>query len=146
MSGRGVGAGSGRSGKSFEQLEREVMELRRLVNGLVQPKSKARVVNVAASPGSFFTYQITTAYASNECIATIDTLAGTEVETGATVVDPTGGSFSDAPTSAKGICVRQSGVYYALGPYVTGVNWTSPNLTFNKGGGASININTAEDC
>ena len=49
MSGRGVGAGSGRSGKSFEQLEREVAELRRLVKELMQPKSRARVVNVGAA-------------------------------------------------------------------------------------------------
>lgn len=144
MSSRGVGAGSGRSGKSFEQLEREVAELRRLVKELIQPKSRARVVNVGALV-KLYVYEITTAYSAGDCVATIDELDGTEVETGATVTDPIG-TFADAPTSAKGFCVKQNGSYYALGPYVTDIDWTSPNLTFKKGGGASIAIDTAEVC
>jgi len=54
MSGRGVGAGSGASGKTFGQLEREVAELRRLVKELIQPKSRARVVNVGGDTARFF--------------------------------------------------------------------------------------------
>jgi hypothetical protein len=54
MSGRGVGAGSGASGKTFGQLEREVAELRRLVKELIQPKSRARVVNVGVGNLKFF--------------------------------------------------------------------------------------------
>lgn len=65
MSGRGVGAGSGRSGKSFEQLEREFVELRRLVKDLIQPKSRARII-ISGGAGDLIEYTITSIVTSTE--------------------------------------------------------------------------------
>jgi hypothetical protein len=68
MSGRGVGAGSGASGKTFGQLEREVAELKRLVKELIQPKSRARVVNVGSGASGRFYKLIEDSHPTNGLI------------------------------------------------------------------------------
>jgi len=68
-----------------------------------------------------------------------------EIET-SSVRDPLG-HFNGLTSGYRGICAKQGGNYYALGPYVTAVRWDDPDLEFSRDNATTwINVDTAEDC
>jgi hypothetical protein len=94
-----------------------------------------------------YLFTLTGAMSSGTGTATIRNMADdTEIETGATIEDTL--SFFDGLASGRrGICIKQDGAYYAIGPYVTDVQWDDPDLEYSKDGGTNwTNIDTAEDC
>lgn len=69
----------------------------------------------------------------------------TEIETGASVKDPLG-HFNGLISGYRGICIKQGGLYYAIGPYVIDVRWNDPVLEQSKKPSTYTTIDTAEAC
>ena len=94
-----------------------------------------------------YLFTLTATMASGSGACTIRSMADdTEVATSQTVVD-TLGFFDGLASGQRGICIRQGGVYYAIGPYVTSVRWDDPDLEYSKDNATTwVNIDTAEEC
>lgn len=107
------------------------------------PRSARR----SAVADKHYLFTLTGAISSGSGTATIRNMADDEeIATSQTVVD-TLGFFDGLASGRRGICVRQAGVYYAIGPYVTDIRWDDPDLESSKDGGSNWdNIDTAEDC
>ena len=69
----------------------------------------------------------------------------TEIATGVSLKDPLG-HFAGLTSGYRGFCVKQGGIYYAIGPYVVNVRWDDPDLEQTRDGTTYTNIDTAEDC
>lgn len=100
---------------------------------------------VSATPHYLFT--LTGTITGGGGAATIRNLADdTEIATGQTVNDPLG-HFEGLTSGYRGICFKQDGEYYALGPYVTKVRWQDPDLQYSRNDGSLwFTIDTAQDC
>ena len=103
---------------------------------------------VQTSSTRLFVYTTSTAFSSNTATADITTLAGSSVESDATVNDPLG-HFSDVLSGSKGVCVRDGGEYYALGPYVVGLRVNAFTLQLRKENASDsfwATYHTGDDC
>lgn len=107
------------------------------------------VMVVRTSGGStlrLYLFTLTGTIASGAGVATIRNMTdSTEIETGASVKDILG-HFDGLVSGYRGICVKQAGEYYAIGPYVIDVRWDAPDLEQSKKPATYTNIDTAEDC
>ena len=94
-----------------------------------------------------YLFTLTATMASGSGACTIRNMADdAEIATSQTVVD-TLGFFDGLASGQRGICIRQGGVYYAIGPYVTSVRWDDPDLEYSKDDATTwVTIDTAEEC
>ena len=102
--------------KTVGQLERELIELRRLVKELLQPKSKARVVNVGNSTPAenLFRFTLNASLATGTADADILEMDGTDTGIDADVLDPLGIFATLVTIGDAGLCLRQDGNYYVI--------------------------------
>lgn len=95
---------------------------------------------------AMYLFTLTGTISSGAGTATIRNLPDTtEIATGVSLKDPLG-HFDGLTSGYRGFCVKQGGIYYAIGPYVVNVRWDDPNLEQTRDGTTYTNIDTAEDC
>lgn len=93
-----------------------------------------------------FLFTLTGTMSGGSGAATIRNMADdTEIETGASVIGPLG-HFDGLTSGYRGICIKQGGEYYAIGPYVVNVRWVDPVLEQTKDGTNYTTIDTAVNC
>lgn len=95
---------------------------------------------------AMYLFTLTGTISSGAGTATIRNLPDTtEIATGISLKDPLG-HFDGLTSGYRGFCVKQGGIYYAIGPYVVNVRWDDPDLEQTRDGSTYTNIDTAEDC
>lgn len=95
---------------------------------------------------AMYLFTLTGTISAGAGTATIRNLPDTtEIATGVSLKDPLG-HFAGLTSGYRGFCVKQGGIYYAIGPYVVNVRWDDPDLEQTRDGTTYTNIDTAEDC
>lgn len=95
---------------------------------------------------AMYLFTLTGTISAGAGTATIRNLPDTtEIATGVSLKDPLG-HFNGLTSGYRGFCVKQGGIYYAIGPYVVNVRWDDPDLEQTRDGTTYTNIDTAEDC
>lgn len=94
-----------------------------------------------------FLFTLTGTISGGAGAATIRNMPDTaEIDTGASVKDPLG-HFSGLVAGYRGVCVKEAGEYYALGPYVIDVRYVHDTaLEQSRKSGTYTNIETPEVC
>lgn len=124
----------------------DAQELTQLIGGADGEYPEGRVRGVGGGDKHYL-YTLTGGSMSGSSqTATIRNMADdTEIDTSQPVVN-TLSQFTGLANGARGVCIRQGGTYYAIGPYVVDVRWDSPDLEQTKDGTTYTNIDTAETC
>lgn len=125
---------------------RRIEQLEITIRRISQVESKPRLI-LAGGSTDLYLFTLTSTITSGTGVGTIRNMADdTEIATSQDVQDPLG-HFDGLMSGYRGICAKQNGEYYALGPYVTKVRWDDPDLEYSRNNATTwINVDTAESC
>lgn len=140
--------------RTVAQLERKVIELERLVNSLLRPKSIAKIIaGTGASDAKLVT--VPSGGIAAKSGSTVSSGTATEQKiTGSTVGTNTSTLtlFNPWPFALPqnmlivALKERVSSKWIALHPGVVDVQWNNPDLEQTYDGAAMLNVDTAEVC